>query len=66
MLFRFDVTFSLVLSRPEMFEYKALPKLQQYQILKMVDPEFVEFEEAIEEMSPPKDRMKAKEKYWLK
>jgi len=61
-----DVTFSLVLSRPEMFEYKALPKLQQYQILKMVDPEFVEFEEAIEEMSPPKDRMKAKEKYWLK
>ncbi|OPX23008.1 MAG: hypothetical protein B1H03_02950 [Planctomycetales bacterium 4484_113] len=61
-----DVTFSLVLSRPEMFEYKALPKLQQYQILRMVDPEFIDFEESIDEMSPPKDHTKAKEKYWLK
>ena len=61
-----NVTFSLVLSRPEMFEYKALPRLQQYQILRMVDPEFVEFEESIEELTPPKESTKAKEKYWLK
>lgn len=66
LLNKIDVTFSLVISRPEMFEYKALPKLQQYQILRMVDPEFIEFEEEIGEMSPPKDRTKAREKYWLK
>ncbi len=60
------VNFSLVISEPTMFEYKELPKLHQYQILRMIDPEFVEFMEALGEMSPAKDRTKVKPKYWLK
>ncbi len=60
------VKFSLVLSNPEMFEYKELTKLQQYQILRMIDLEFVEFMEALGEMFPAKERLKVKRQYWLK
>jgi len=61
------VSFNLVVSDPHLFAYKPLPKLQQYQILKMVNPEFVEFMEAIEEMSPAKEHVKVSERrYWPK
>lgn len=60
------VQFSLVLSDPHMFQYKELPKLQQYQILRLIDPEFVEFMERLGEMSPAKERLKVKRQYWLK
>lgn len=61
-----DVTFSLVVSDPKMFAYKPFPKPQQYQILKAVDEEFVEFMESIGELSPKKTRTKIKKKFWIK
>lgn len=61
-----NVEFSLVLSDPELFSYKTLRPYMKYQILKLVDPEFVDFMEGIEEMSPPKEPVKVDDDKWLK
>jgi hypothetical protein len=38
----------------------------KYQILRLVDPEFVDFMEAIEAMSPPIERVKVNHNLWLR
>jgi len=61
-----DVEFSLVLTDPEFFKYTGVRPHMKYQILRLVDPEFVDFMEAIEAMSPPKERIKLNRNLWLR
>jgi len=60
-----DVEFNLVLSDPELFSYCAVRPHIRYQILRLVDPEFVEFMEKIEALEPPKTPGKVCHGRWL-
>jgi len=61
-----DVEFSLVISDPEFFKYMGVRPHMKYQILNLVDPEFVDFMEAIEAMSPPKEHVKVNDDLWIR
>ncbi|OGK11732.1 MAG: hypothetical protein A2Y63_00240 [Candidatus Riflebacteria bacterium RBG_13_59_9] len=61
-----EVDFSLILSDPELFSYTGAKPYLEYQILRSVDAEFVDFMEAIEAMAPPKSPGCVDEHLWLK
>ncbi len=66
MLSGIPVDFSLVLSEPELFAYRGVKPHMTYQILNLIDPEFVEFMIETEEMKPVEDPGKVVPKLWLK
>lgn len=66
MLSGIPVDFSLVLSEPELFSYMGVRPHMNYQILNLIDPEFIDFMIETEEMKPVDDPGKVVPKLWLK
>jgi hypothetical protein len=66
MLSGVPVDFSLVLSEPELFAYMGVKPHMTYQILNLIDPEFIDFLIETEGMKPVDDPGKVVPKLWLK
>jgi hypothetical protein len=66
MLNGINVDFSLVLTDPEFFSYMNVRPHMRYQILNLIDPEFVDYLISTEQMVPVPDPGKIAPKLWLK